>query len=171
MQCNLILLRPGCRGWVYLLAGMLFHLSCDTGTDIPNEPRIWFISFSKSEMNQGDINQDSVWMEIGFEDGDGDLGFGSSSPEKDIFLFDTRTSLLQDAYKLPDLPPTSGKSISGTIRLRIYNTCCLFPLGIPPCSTPSQFPKDSISYEFYMVDRAGNQSGRVKSPNLYLNCR
>ena len=149
-----------------------FSLMLCTGDgEIPEKPRIWFISFSKNEMLQGDINQDSVWMEIGFEDGDGDLGFGSSSPEKDIFLFDKRTALLQDAYKLPDLPPTAGKSINGSIRLRIFNTCCLFPQGIPPCSAPVQFPRDSIAYELYIVDRAGNQSERITSPQIYLNCR
>ncbi len=144
--------------------------SCDPMGDISDIPKLWFISFSKSEMLQGDINQDSVWLELGFEDGNGDLGFGSKSSDKDIFVVDRRTNIIQDAYKLPDLPDSQGKTISGTIRLRIYTTCCIFPQGIPPCTSPAQFPLDSLSFEIYLKDRSGNESKKINSPYLYLKC-
>jgi len=149
---------------------LLGFSSCDQTGDISVIPKLWFVSFSKSELIQGDINQDSVWLELRFEDGNGDLGFGSRSSSKDIFVIDKRTNLTQDAYKLPDLPDSQGKPISGTIRLRVYTTCCIFPQGIPPCTSPAQFPLDSLSFEIYIIDRAGNESDRINSPYLYLKC-
>lgn len=160
-----------CLLFYYIIWLVLSFSNCGDHSNLSEIPRIWFISFSKAEILQGDINQDSVWLEIGFEDGDGDLGFGSGSAFRDIYLIDRRTSIIQDAYKLPDLPESSGKSVNGTIKLRVYNTCCLFPLGIPPCSSPVQYPKDSLSYDVFIEDRAGNKSPIIQTPFLYLRCK
>ncbi|MBK9272437.1 MAG: hypothetical protein IPM48_12665 [Saprospiraceae bacterium] len=156
----------------YLFFSVTFlSISCDNATPPYIIPKIWFISFSKLEFMQGDINQDSVWLEIGFEDGDGDIGFGANNPSQDIFLYDRRTGKLQDSYKLPDLPNSDGKPVSGTIKLRVFNTCCIFPQGIPPCSSPPQFPNDSINYELYLVDRSANQSEKIQTPFLSILCK
>lgn len=71
-------------------------------------------------MKQGDLNQDSLWLSFSFEDGDGDLGFGSSSGNQDIFLIDKRTDQLQDAFKIPDLPD-AGENQSVVMHLFLFS--------------------------------------------------
>ena len=95
-----------------LILGMNFHIkltslalvlvgliACKDDDQSSNVPFIKFLNTNKKIMKQGDLNQDSLWLSFSFEDGDGDLGFGSSSGNQDIFLIDKRTDQLQDAFK------------------------------------------------------------------------
>ena len=167
-----------------LILGMNFHIkltslalvlvgliACKDDDQSSNVPFIKFLNTNKKIMKQGDLNQDSLWLSFSFEDGDGDLGFGSSSGNQDIFLIDKRTDQLQDAFKIPDLPDAGGKPISGNASILIFTTCCLFPNNIPPCSNPVQFPNDSLRYELYIKDRAGHESNHVISDWIVLSCK
>jgi hypothetical protein len=156
------------RLFYLILVSIIF--TCKEDNKISDIPSIKFIGMSKNLMIQGDLNQDSVLISLEFEDGDGDLSSGSESTKKDIFVIDKRTGLLSDQFKIPDIPDSNGEAVSGSLTVRLFNTCCLFLNNIPPCSTPVQYPKDSIIYEIYIVDRAGNESNRVLSSKLYLQC-
>ncbi|MEP7195666.1 MAG: hypothetical protein ABI851_04055 [Saprospiraceae bacterium] len=147
---------------------LLSHcISSDTHSEIP---LIKLAGLSKSTMIQGDLNQDSIWISIDFEDGDGDLGWGSSDARKDIFVIDRRTNIISDQFKMPDIPDSNGKLITGTFQIRNYTTCCIFPNNIPPCTSPPQFPLDTISYEIYVKDRAGHESNHVFTQEVVLKC-
>ena len=146
-------------------------IACKDEVQTSDIPTIKYLSTNKIIMRQGDLNQDSIWLNFSFSDGDGDLGFGSSSGNQDIFLIDTRTNQLQDAFKIPDLPEAGGKPISGNASILIFTTCCLFPNNIPPCSNPTQFPVDSIRYELYIKDRAGHESNHEFSDWIVLMCQ
>lgn len=156
-------------GLYYLLIFMVW-IGCRSNDNLSNIPSIQWIGISKIIMDQGDLNQDSVLIQIAFEDGDGDLGYGSSDPRKDITVIDQRTGLVSDQFKIPDLPNSNGRSIKGDIQLRLYTTCCIFPNNIPPCTAPSQYPFDTIVYEVFLTDKAGNKSNRVISPPVILRC-
>lgn len=153
---------------IFTLLVIIF--SCKDDNKISEIPSIQFIGINKNVMIQGDLNQDSVIITLEFEDGDGDLGYGSASTQKDIFVIDKRTGLLSDQFKIPDIPNSNDQAISGSLSIRLYNTCCLFSNNIPPCSNPVQFPTDSITYEVYIVDRAGHESNRIESSKVYLLC-
>ncbi len=122
-------------------------------------------------MIQGDLNQDSIWITFQFEDGDGDLGFGSADPRQDIFVHDDRTGNLHGAFKIPDLPPIGSGAQKGKISILVYTTCCLFPMNIPPCSAPVQFPQDTLNFSIYLQDRAAHQSDTIQSGPILLLCK
>lgn len=148
----------------------IFLVACSTEEQADVIPSISLKQISKTSMIQGDLNQDSLWLIINFEDGDGDLGFGSLDSKQDLFLTDLRTGNLHDAYKLPDLPPSNGSLQKGTISLLVYTSCCLFPNNIPPCSAPPQFPRDSLRLELYLLDRNFNKSNVLLIEEIMLNC-
>ncbi len=122
-------------------------------------------------MVQGDLNQDSIWLKFEFEDGDGDLGFGSNDIRQDIFVHDERTGNLHGAFKLPDLPQLGSGAQKGTISILLFTSCCIFPDNIPPCSTPLQYPVDTLIFSMYLTDRANHKSDTLQSGPLVLFCK
>ncbi|MFN8280670.1 MAG: hypothetical protein U0V49_10345 [Saprospiraceae bacterium] len=157
--------------YLILLAYIVIGTSCQESDTSSPVPELGFIKMSRSSMDQGDLNQDSVLLSFSFKDGDGDLGQGSSSPVRDISVIDVRTGLISDQFKLPDIPDAKGKPITGDFTIRLFTTCCIFPLMIPPCTAPPQFPYDTIQYEVFIKDRAGHESNHVRTPELVLNCK
>lgn len=155
--------------YIFIILGFL--VSCNDKPDYPDTPEIEFIKFSKSSMNQGAILQDSVIIELSFTDGDGDLGVESKDTTSNLFITDNRTGFLYTPFKLPIIPTAGANNgVSGTLRLKIYTTCCIFPDLIPPCTTPPAFPDNEINFDIYMVDRAGNESNTITTSNLSLIC-
>ncbi|MEO6190813.1 MAG: hypothetical protein ABIO44_11085 [Saprospiraceae bacterium] len=144
--------------------------SCTNNDNTSTNPSIQLIGLSKQSMLQGDLNQDSLLIQISFKDGDGDLGWGSSDSRKDIFVIDKRINLISDQFKIPDIPNSNGKPIEGELLVRLFTTCCLFPNNIPPCSAPPQYPFDTINYEIYIKDRAGNESNHIVTESVQLRC-
>lgn len=127
---------------------------------------------SKTQMLQGDINIDFLWLEFKFEDGDGDLGFGITDTMNDIVVIDSRTGNVQDEFKIPTLPPSENDVQKGTISIKILTTCCLFPdPSISPCETPVQYPLDSLQYLLFIKDRAGHESNIIQSDFVKLLCQ
>ena len=154
-----------------LLVGVLMN-ACVSAPDYPIEPYIEFTGQSKNLMIQDRSNTDSVYINLSFTDGDGDIGIESDSIMTDIFVIDTRTGDIQDRFKTPAIPPEgTNNGVSGKIRLLIYTTCCSFPDGIPPCEAPEQYPFDTLSYQVYMVDRAGNVSNTIETDMIVLSCQ
>ncbi len=151
-----------------LLLVILF--SCTQPPDYPPEPVIEFSHLSRGFMSQGFGPEDSIVMTISFTDGDGDLG--STDDSLDVFVTDTRLDAAPLTYKLPFVPlQGTGNGISGDISITLPTTCCIFPNNIPPpCNTLATFPQDTVVYEVYIKDRAGNESNRVLTDDIILLC-
>lgn len=139
----------------------------DTGSVIP---KIEFIGLTKTRMIQGDFFEDSLRLLLKFEDGDGDLGFPQNDNRYDISLLDSRNNQIQDQYKLPPLPDSEGRAQKGQMSILVYTSCCLFKDQIPPCSSPPQYPLDSLIYKIVLRDRSGHVSDTVYSSIVYLDC-
>ena len=59
---------------------------------------------------------------------------------ENIILTDTRTGVVFDRFKVPELPIGELNSgIEGEISMKVFTTCCIFPDGTPPCLAPPQF--------------------------------
>lgn len=145
--------------------------SCINAPDYPDEPVIEYIGISKNTLNQNNLNTDSVYLYFSFTDGDGDLGHAARDTFRNVFIVDTRTGNIQDRFKTPFIPLEGvGNGITGDIELLMYTTCCLFPDNIPPCSEPEQYPLDTIVYEVYLRDRAGNESNKITTEPIVLSC-
>jgi len=152
---------------------MLFILhSCVNAPDFTDTPKIEFVSFSQSSVEQTSANEFPIDVVISFEDGDGDLGREDSDPEADIVFIDNRTGL-SETFKSPFIPEQGvNNGIQGEIKITIFSTCCIFPEDsqIPPCSAPPQFPTNDLSFDISLTDRAGNVSNIVTTPAITLLC-
>ena len=124
-------------------------------------------------MKQGSINQDSVILTLYFTDGDGDFGTDSKSNDLNIFMKDLRSGNEFRSFKSPLIPIDGvGKSISGTLRIKIFTTCCVFPpdLGVFPCESTPLVVTNELPLEIFIQDRAGNNSNIVMLDPLTLKC-
>lgn len=145
--------------------------SCLEPPDFADVPSISFIGMSKDSLMQGVFEEDSLRLRFSFEDGDGDIGRENNTPENNVFLLDTRTGQLDNSFGIPFIPQQgSSNGIEGTVELVIYSTCCIFPNGQDPCQTDPNFPYDTLQYEIYIVDRAGNESNRITTSAIRLIC-
>lgn len=153
-------------------------VGCVQPPEYPLEPVIEFMSLSQNILPQGKNTNDFVTITIGFTDGDGDIGhFGEDSEPQvnDLFVKDLRTDEITQQFIIWYVPEQgTNNGISGEISFDIPTTCCIFPPGtqdaILPCDPSTDYPVDTLIYEVYIQDRAGNESNRVLTEPIYLQC-
>ena len=140
-------------------------VTCIRPPDYPIIPRIAFVRMTKNTLKQGNTSSDSLRLTLSFEDGDGDIG---SNDSLNVFLKDTRQSgATPESFRMPLVPEQGAKNgISGEISLLVYTTCCL-----PGCGSQLNKPVDSLFYDVYIKDRAGNKSNVVRTPLIALKCK
>lgn len=144
--------------------------NCASAPKFGPEPTLEFVSISKATMEQGFFNNDSVTLVLNFTDGDGDIGGLDGQIEQNLFLIDNRTESIADQFVVPTIPEQGiNNGIQGEIRIRLYTTCCLIPT-IPACESSPDFPLDTVTYDVYLIDRAGNQSNTVTTSLITLLC-
>lgn len=160
---------------VFLLGVLasILAVGCALAPGFSDTPYIEFVSFDDTEMNQfgGAPNSDSIFLTLYFEDGDGDLGIeGIGTPN--IRFIDNRTGQETEKFTMPMIPTEgAGNGVSGEIKLKLYNTCCVFPDNIiDPCEAPPQYPTNDLSFKIVMEDRAGNISDTITTPPIILRC-
>ncbi len=147
---------------IFLIAG------CIKAPEFPDIPEIELLGLSNSRMKQSAFNEDSTLVFLEFTDGDGDIG---SNDSLNVFVKDLRDNFIANRYRIPYVPEAGANNgISGELTLTLYTTCCTYPNGQAPCTPSDQFLFDSISYEIYIVDRAGNESNRIVTPRILLEC-
>jgi hypothetical protein len=173
MSILIFLKKEMMRTLIIILLGWML-VSCVKSTTYSDIPNLEFRGFSKNTMVQGDLQQDSVTLVMFFTDGDGDFGTASNRTETNVFVKDLRTNEIFSQYKAPFVPlEGAGNGISGTIKIKVYTTCCIFPedTGINPCTKSDEFPTNDLQLEVYIVDRAGNKSNTVKTDIMILDCK
>lgn len=149
---------------------MLFLNSCINAPEFSNVPKIEFVGLSKDTLQQGLNQQDSIVVTFHFEDGDGDIGRTTDAEMNNVFFVDTRTGQLDNTFGIPFVPPQgSTNGIEGDVHIKIYSTCCIYPVG-DPCEVSSQYPFNELSYEIYITDRAGNSSNVIETQTIHLRC-
>lgn len=158
----------------YSLFFITFLLACTQPPDYPVEPVLEFNSLSSPSMQQGSQLIDTVYMTFNFTDGDGDIG--NLDDSLDVFLIDPRfpDGTNVNTFRLPYVPPQgTGNGISGEISVQLPPTCCTYPAGVALPCTPNvaQYPTDSVAYEVYIYDRAGNESNHIFSSPLTIICQ
>jgi len=145
--------------------------SCDSNPEFGQVPEIEFLGLSKDTLVQNFAFTDSLFLSINFKDGDGDLGTETSNISQNIILTDSRTGERFEQYKIPKLPIGGGQTgIEGSITMKVYTTCCIFPDGTPPCLNPPEFPVDELKLSIQMTDDSGNQSNIVETSFITLLC-
>ena len=140
-------------------------VTCIRPPDYPIIPKIAFVRMTKNTLKQGNASSDSLRLTLSFEDGDGDIGSGDSL---NVFLTDARQAgATPESFRMPLVPEQGAKNgISGEISILVYTTCCL-----PFCGSFLNKPVDSLFYDVYIKDRAGNKSNVVRTPLIALRCK
>ncbi len=163
---------------VFLLGILLY--SCAEAPDYPKEPHIEYLRINQTSIEQSGFEDDSLMITFAFTDGDGDLGFSSTSNEVDVFLRDSRSdTTLVTTFKIPEIPLQGvGNGISGEITMMLknnpFNICCNaeeFPLATP--CFPSSFPSGSTETMYFTIqikDRADHFSNIVQTEEIIIQC-
>ncbi len=164
----------------YLLLALIPALgltACIQPPDYPIEPVIEFVSLTKTTMVSGKNGEDETTLTISFTDGDGDLGSFQSDGqvELDMFLIDSRTGDFDEKFSIPFVPELgAANGISGEIYADILTTCCIYPPYVTDaatgCDPSQQYLIDTLIYEIYIVDRAGNESNHIFADPIYILC-
>lgn len=136
--------------------------SCSKVPVFPIEPKIEFLSISKTEVKEFE----DVDIVIKYQDGDGDLGNEvSDSTNYDLFLLDQRTGLptaFYDGiirYNLPYMTTETKKpSIQGTIKINVQGLVRLNPALL----------REKCAFGIYIKDRAGHLSDTVFTPDFFI---
>ena len=151
--------------YVFFPIVIVGFVMCLRPPDYPIIPNIGFVRMSKNTLKQGDGLNDSLRLTLSFEDGDGDIG---SNDSLNVFLTDARqANATPEPFRMPFVPEQGAKNgISGEISLLVYTTCCL-----PTCTSPNRKDLDSLYYDIYIKDRAGNKSNVIRTPFIGLKCR
>ncbi len=148
---------------------------CVQPPDYPNEPVIQYIGLSKSQLQQGQNFDDSLFVTFSFADGDGDLGFPENDPTPSVFIRDSRDSFPKPGLALPYVEPQgAGNGISGEIMVQLPTVCCIYtnPQGFKETceNVPSFFQFDTFFYYIKIRDRAGHESNEIKTEIITLKC-
>jgi len=147
---------------------VILIIACQNPPDYPLQPVIEYKSIAKNTLLQGTFMQDSTLLVLSFTDGDGDLG---NEDSVSIFLIDNRDNFELPGFKIPYIGEQGvGKGISGEISIVLPTTCCTYPNGVPPCQPSDIYPRDTLTYDLYIIDRAGNESNRITTEPIYLRC-
>ena len=153
----------------YLFIFIAFIISCTRPPDYDIVPKITYRGITKTALRQGADNSDTLRIQFDFEDGDGDIG---SQQTNNIYVIDKRTGQVSDKFTIPEIPPEGASNgVSGTISILKFNECCIFPDGVPPCIVYTPQPTDTVVFEIYMMDQAGNESNRIQTDPIVLLCQ
>ena len=146
---------------VIILSSALFFVACNKDGDFSPIPQIEVMGVARE--NNG-FKDTAATVTIYFADGDGDLGVFDDGTQKEnnfiISCFEKKNDvwnfLIDLSAPFPTITPTgSNKSIDGTIDY-------LMPL-------PPNVSNDTLRYELYIIDRAGNESNKVTTNEIVVS--
>ncbi len=159
--------------YLFIIALMIPFSSCHKIEQLPPEPKIEFTSFTV--FDTVDILENKIKggrLKFYFEDGDGDLGLPSpdqgQTDTTNLFFTLYRKSggvmvpapdndpLTPSSYRIPYMDRQGqNKILKGTIAITFFY---LFYTN-----------SDTISYDFYIKDRANNVSNTVSTSEIVLS--
>lgn len=160
---------------LFLFIGALFFFSCKESEEYPPVPQLTFESFTNLRTYAG-IDTMGIML-LTFTDGDGDLGLSQ---------YDTSTNFFVKYYRMKNgeleegtrYNPSTGQIEPINFNTRIPNLAPYFYSGwlrgeiedtIVPLSDPtSTKPYDTVMFEVWIYDRAGNKSNVVQTPLILV---
>jgi len=133
-----------------ILIGSLFLLiatSCNKDPEvISSTPSISFVQITPLTAKEF---VDDIVIKISYLDGDGDLG--ENNPDvNNLFVSDTRNNVTYK-YRIPELTPAGSTiAIKGNFNIIINGTSLI-----------NGGNTESVTYNIYVIDRAGNKSETI----------
>ena len=155
------------RRFFYLLAlSPILYFACVKEPHYSKIPEISIkeIRHSGTQIYEGD----SVIVVLEFKDGDGDLGKKNQSDTiPNFFIVDKRFSIIDSlSYSIPNIPRNgSSDAISGEIAINLLSKVFCNPINPPTGAT------DTLEFDFYLRDQAGNFSNQVSTGKISMICQ
>lgn len=141
-----------------LLFLILLSLSCSKKPKFSIVPKITYNSLQPQILQAGSSNGGTT-ISFYFEDGDGDIGFGTYN----LYIKDSRDSSIA-LMKIPEIPsaysPQNG--IKGLITVDYLSAL----LTLRPDT--AHINSDTLRWAIYIKDKAGHQSNTILTDSLYL---
>jgi hypothetical protein len=155
---------------LFIILGLLIVLaSCEKRPE--DHPIIPQISYQSTAPRTIDVTNEGAFVriELKFTDGDGDLGLDPNEQEMNIYLKDSRDTASSEytyPYPFPYIPdymrPSKGGLEGGiTINLGRQYFSVTDSLNIA-------LKADTMQWNIYIVDRAGNKSNLITTDTIYI---
>ncbi len=143
---------------VFLLSVLVLILSCNKKSKFSVVPKITYKTLQPQILKAG-ASTGGTTLSIYFEDGDGDIGFGTYN----LFLKDSRDGTIAK-MKIPTIPDAYSpeKGLKGLITVDYLAALLILR------PDTAHFNSDTLRWEIYMKDQAGNLSNTIYSDSLYL---
>jgi hypothetical protein len=153
-----------------IMVAAILYTSCEPFEKVSEVPEIHFKSYTTYLMDTLDVTIKVGDLVFSFQDGNADFGLMStpSNPDDTVNLFLDPFSKQNGTYEPIDadtygrkyaiynnerlIRTGQNKTIRGEIKVQIYYL-------LDP-------PYDTIRYDFYIVDRAGNESNIESTPDI-----
>ena len=141
---------------------MLGLFACSNEKNFPKTPQLEVREFREEFVAIGNGTEKLIFWTLGFTDGDGDIGVRNDD-DADNFLVtifyieDGETKEIEgESYRIPVVRNIrTEKGIEGSFEFEIEAAL----LGIE-----NNISLDSLIYEAFVIDRAGNESNKVSTP-------
>lgn len=150
---------------ILLFSVILLITACYKTPEYSDIPTLSFDNY-KANMPYKTSSTDSVGsMILKFTDGDGDLGKIDNVDSSSRIIVANNFYERLDTFIIPVIPKKgTTDDISGTIDVKFYflNGIC----GVPGVKQPT----DTIIFNIYIEDRAGNKSNTITTPPLVIKC-
>ena len=151
----------------------LAAVSCTDAPDFDDVPELTYIGIQNDVLAQSTV-EDTVVIQLSVTDANGDIGENDAG-DPSIFMTDEKDGFELPPFTLPRLSEQgTGKGIRADINLLFIvkkgDICCRYPDGTGGCIESLRFPMDSLFYDMYLVDHAGNESNHVRVGPIYLLC-
>lgn len=142
-------------GYIILVSALLW--SCNKSTNVSKIPAISFRSLEPQSVKAG--GDSTVVVKINFEDGDGDIGFGTPN----LFFRDSRDTVWVP-FVIPNIPDrfTPELGLKGVIQVE-YDAAFLL-LRNDSLHTNN----DTLYWDIFMKDADGDSSNFITTPPVYL---
>lgn len=143
-------------------------IGCDSGVENLNRaPELTYEGLINDTMKQG-LGNDSIAIRLSFLDLDGDVG---GENELNITIIDNRDGSEYIIRSFPDLPDI-GKALSGSMILVLPNSCCIYPpeAMTPACDRNPLYPENRFTVDVFIEDLNRNQSNRITTDSIIMNC-
>lgn len=141
---------------------LMIALSCNKSQlGFPKEPVITLKNFYPDSIQAGSVT-DSFIFNFDFTDGDADIATGNLAGDFELFIKDSRDT--EFLYK--DFLPAIDEDVRDP-KLGLQGTVTKKLQGIF-FNIRDTFERDSLSFDFYLKDAAGNKSNVITTKQVYL---
>lgn len=158
-----------------LLAFCLLLSSCVTAPNYSDTPELTFVSMSKNQMIQSELGTDSLWINLKFTDGDGNVGVPEGQFDQNVTIYDSRTDEVYARFSTPAIPQEGANNgVEADLTILLLNECCFYEPTpqdtIPACSIVEAYPTNTMHFRITIRDQDGNISNEVQTDPLTLIC-